>query len=776
MPSYRLIKAERGRDCEIRLWGRDADGFKREFVVSHFQPYFYAPAKEGVKSAAIVDTEPGYVSCFGDKLQKIYACNPSEVPNLRDKFSKTWEADIPYGRRFLISRQITSGFDDNLIPCEPPPIRPVVYFLDLEMDARDQMPDPEKDPITCATITCSTGEYVSLLLDDISSTTQPEPNWAVLHLRRETSIIRTLNELLSYADVVSGWNIPWDLEYLEKRAKVIGVPWQLEGVCEFDLLPMYRSLYRRRSYRLKDVVQDEGLTDQDEESVNYGKLWREDKLALLERNRRHCQWVSQIDSKLRIIEYAWELRELAGLEDLEEVIHPSVLIDTMLLRRTSAPLPTKIRHERERFEGAMVLKPPAAVLESIAFFDVSRFYPRILINEKLCPLILHAFRSEASPFDTHVDWTEYHRFAQSYKGEALLLGLVEELMAERDRLQALGHGGKLPAIKGLLNSAYGVLAYSGFRLFTPAISARVTEVARTVLGQLAEKVKGLGYEAIYADTDSLAVRVPEEKLAEVETQLNSILKELGDYSMKLDYYFTRVAFVGAKKRYAGRSLDGTLHFTGFERVRTDSSNYTRQVQENTLRLILEGKEREVVPYLRQVIEGVRQAKLMDIAVTKSLGQDLDGYEKAPQNYILACRARGLKLKRGDFIRVVPAKNYPYQVAVFQDPSDLPHEVKVDYEEVLRQQVRSKVESFLAIIGVNWSEVLAQQRLALQDGVPNEPSEPPEPRTRTPRIKSMGQQLILGQSDTTSKNDFLEGVPKHLTKGGQNGIPVQALWG
>ena len=592
-----------------------------------------------------------------------------------------------------------------------PDIPLTVGYLDIEVYSGEQgMPDPEKDQVTCFCL-WDGQQFISAILDDIDIYSR-ENDWAIAHFSSESQLLKFLDKVLydRQLDIISGWNIPWDLEYLEKRTQKLGLRLYLDGTNQFDLLPAYRNLYRRRSYRLKDVVVDEGLSSEHEQKVNYGKLWKQDKPGLLERNKRHTQWVRDLDSKLHITDYYLQLRELAGLEELD-TFYPSVLFETMLLRRSPWVLPSKGEYQKQPYEGALVTKPEAGVFKDVAVFDLSRFYPSVMIEEMLDPKILHEYRLQETDFS----WDGYKKFALRYVEEGkptILLSLVSEMIEERKKLQlSPEHEGKLAAIKATLNASYGVSAHTNFRLFTPEIPERVTEVAREILKELINRVEILGYKVIYADTDSIFLQLPKDTVVQAQEEINQILSELGDYEIKLEHYFSSILFSGAKKRYVGLSEDGELHTTGFEERRSDSSNFSKEIQREVIMMMLVDEKGRIIPYLMDKIARIKECKLRDIAITKTLSRDLDKYEKQEQNYIKACRdAKWMRIKAGDAVNVVPAKNYPYEVACFQDPEDLPRPIDINWDKVVQAQIEAKVRDLLPIVGLNFVETTGQGKL------------------------------------------------------------------
>ena len=107
---FRLIKCHRAKDKALILWGKTAEGDKVCFTIEDFDPYFYVLAEDTVNDDDIVDCQWDFQSLYGDEVRKIIVKVPDDVPLLRDKFTKHFESDIPFARRFLIDKKIRAYF------------------------------------------------------------------------------------------------------------------------------------------------------------------------------------------------------------------------------------------------------------------------------------------------------------------------------------------------------------------------------------------------------------------------------------------------------------------------------------------------------------------------------------------------------------------------------------------------------------------------------------------------------------------------------------------
>lgn len=115
MTLYHFINIEYRTEFEdtiIYLWGRDISTLeKKMFRVFGFRPRFYVPEEETVpQTTAIVAITDGFVSIHGERFKQLTTQFHSDIPKLRQYFSKTCQADIPYTRVFLIETGILTKF------------------------------------------------------------------------------------------------------------------------------------------------------------------------------------------------------------------------------------------------------------------------------------------------------------------------------------------------------------------------------------------------------------------------------------------------------------------------------------------------------------------------------------------------------------------------------------------------------------------------------------------------------------------------------------------
>lgn len=115
LTKYYFIKCEyrvEEQEAVIFLFGRHIETQEKVmFKVLGFEPYFYVLENEPVPSIPqIKRVQSGFKGLFGEKYKKIVVGVPEDVKDIKQNFTKTGEADIPFTRRFLINLGIRRYF------------------------------------------------------------------------------------------------------------------------------------------------------------------------------------------------------------------------------------------------------------------------------------------------------------------------------------------------------------------------------------------------------------------------------------------------------------------------------------------------------------------------------------------------------------------------------------------------------------------------------------------------------------------------------------------
>jgi len=717
----------------IMMWIRSEDGKKRKVYVDDFFPYFY-----------VQDASGEYKSLFGDNVRRIIVDDPSEVPKEREKYGKTYEADIPFVRRFLIDTGIKSGLEfpqfgtvswREIKPVEVN-IEPVVLYLDIEVIS-EKFIEPEKatEPIVALSFTTNKTDVIYTLTVKFEKEVN-ERNWKVISFPTEEMLLKFFVQMLwkLKPDILTGWNIiKYDYPYLLKRFEHNEIYLDTSSFEVFDLYEAYRKLYHQPSYHLKRIVEFE-FGEKRESFADVRHLWEKDRQKFLEYNRDDVRDVKRIDEKHNIIKFFHTLKTAVGVEELERCFSYSRLIDTQLLRiarEMNVVLPTKTdKNKREKYEGAIVDVCGKGIFRNVAVFDFSRYYPNIIHTFFLSPENL-IVGDEKSVIE--IDTGRRKVRVRKRRGIAqhlisLFFGLRNEIEEEMKKHRVDSEEYKSlalrrQAVKDLTNAIYGVFGYSGFRLFRMEIAEAVTALGREGITVAKEIASRHGYRVVLSDTDSIYVQLPFERVEEFQNVLNDGIAEyfrkkygVDDVELKLKFekYVDKILLTGVKKRYAMRVVyeGGECDYMvvrGFENVRTDYSLFTREMMDELFRMILyEGNSRErLLEFLERKRKEMKERDIAEIAIPKGIHKGLQHYDaNLPhiRGALYSNRYFGTNFTVGDKVLMVYVKGirgFPTtDVFVFSEDMDLNGlEIEIDWKRMEEVNILRRVEPVFDALGI-----------------------------------------------------------------------------
>ena len=395
----------------VYLFTRDENGKRTIKKDSSLVPYYYIQSD---------NKESHYISIDGLPLLKIETQLPSDVADQRGNYKHTWEADVLFPLRFLIDKV------DSLEKTKPR-----IMFLDIEVLPKGgRFPDPKiaQEPIICMAVHDNLDDmFVSFAYRaDLTPGTTTKMFKDKLHeIRYFRTEIDMLKDFIKYfrensPDVLSGWNLKrFDLTYLLNRMYLLGMPLnqlspidsaymredkdiEIKGVALVDLYDAYRLLSsgEEESFKLDFIAKKvigEGKTDAE---TNIAYLYKFDLDALINYNATDVYINKGIDDKLGLLDFMDEVRRLAFCR-LEDVLATSRVSDAYILRLFHGKkiFPTKEKHEREAFEGALVGSWAKGLYDNVAAFDVKSLYPSLIVSANLSPEVM----------DEYFDWKNNHK-------------------------------------------------------------------------------------------------------------------------------------------------------------------------------------------------------------------------------------------------------------------------------------------------------------------------------------------------------------------------------
>jgi len=697
----------------IHLFIRTEDGKRIHKVVDDFHPYFY------------VRGDGEYRSVFGEKLKKIVLDNPKKVREVRDMYSKHYEADIIYTRRWLIDSGIYLYVDaDTLKPVDYCRVKPRVLFLDTEILMDETNYQNPMGKFICWTVYDS---YLQKFITNILADKHRIVRWSDSHYIVYSSserdliinILKTLDIL--QPDIITGWNINFDIRVLRNICKKFRLRYNFRMFDIFDMESGYRKLFKRKSYRLKDIAVYEGIADEHpmefEEAFKFYLDGDYDVMASY--NHDDVRYCVEIDGAHKLVDWYLTFREITGLEDLSRTLSTGLRVDNILLRiakKLCVVVPSMGQAKGEEYKAATVVKPAVGRFRGVPDFDASRYYPTVIMSLNISP-------------ETKIIEDGKVRFRDKPMG--IFPRICEMLLEQRDkvekRMMKFEPGSeewnelrmKRDAVKFTANAVYGYAGWKVSRVYDVDVASTITRVARDGLLHLIDYVRSEFKIPILAgDTDSIILHYnqpfSESILPDMEEISKALSNELSRYiaekydckhpmfKMKFEKYASMAFFVGVKKRYAMRIVyEGKpcnyVEIKGFESKRSDSSEFTTRFMNKLFELILSEDitVHEVLRFIEKSVEEFRKAPLEDIAIPKGLNKPLYAYKQETDFVRAAKIARkflGIHFNVGDKVKTVYTKYVKgipgCDVIAFQYPGQLP-EIGIDWDKMIERSIYNK---------------------------------------------------------------------------------------
>lgn len=747
----------RGQDWKpwILIFARQYENPRetRSFIVRGFEPYFYAPAAASSNPSQVVRVDAGpFIDAKGRAVKKCFTAIPTEVRDARNFFEWTDEADVLFDKRFVVDTDLIYAFEEDssapygIRPCSVPHhILPRICYFDIEVRSPPEIvPKPDEPKWPIVSIQCMdsyTGEMViftygvpQLVSDQVACDT-------------EVGLLREFSNYVARTDFdcLTGWySSGFDMPYVILRAAAIGgnveglsrvanqwnAPkaskrehgeWssRIVGRQHIDMLDAFKKWYKAEgelaSFDLKSVAKATIGFEYTDYGAHIDELFEERRWdEFLQYCRNDLIALRGIDEKIKLFDFYEGLRLLCGVK-LEETLLNSKMIESILMRNHIKPMPTR-RYDKtptDSYRGALVLDPPIGVHDNVGVVDLAALYPTIIIAFDVSPDVDHTI-------------------------PRVMAGLMEE----REKLRALKLKGeaddstkkKEVVLKFIINSFYGVLGWPSFRLYDPTCAEFITSTGRDINVYLQRTAKGLGYEPVYGDTDSIFIKgvASAEDGLRLQSEFNSALQEWAIQkdakvapTLKFEKLYRRIVFKkassgkgAAKKRYAGHIIwkDGVandkLDVTGIEIKRSDQSEITKLVMKNFLEeLLLHDDVEAALAHVHEVANCVRRGEISvhAIAIPRGRRSTKDSpWKRGTEN---AEKVLGVRIPEGVKPRLLYTKRPVREICIYDDVSEehVRERVEIDWKQMAIVAVEKKMKSFVESIGCNWNVVVNGQR-------------------------------------------------------------------
>lgn len=780
---------------------------------------------DAVKRVETVDRsgEP-FATVREERVVKVITYGTGGVPDVHDEFDTTWESDVLFPHRFIADMDLGSGLQYPNTDTEHVHVESVqaveyhadwrTHVVDIEVDDRNGFPENGLEPILCITAYDSFNDEYTVWLwheheyEEVVETTaeayekmHPDSTYTVKFCDSEHQM------LLSYLGHLQGtkpgvytaWNVSFDLAYIWDRAQYLNdttdgphIPYErmspigetrassygdrIRGIAVFDLLDGFKQTQYTDldSYRLEDVAQEvigEGKTTY---VGTVGALWADNPKQLVAYNLRDVELCVELDRRQSIIAF-WKEVGRFGRSPLEEAHVESSVVDKYLVNdlHDDKVLPRQGSQPKVEgsYTGGAVFSAVNGLFENVPLLDLASLYPMSMLTLNISPET--KVDPETYDGETFVSPNDIH-FRKDKVGitRRVIEDLLEERQAKKDARDEHDPDSEQydvldrqqTAVKVIMNSLYGVLAWNRFRLYDQDGARATTATGREVLGFTADVAEEMGFEVKYGDTDSVLLKMDDswdkerclEESFKVEEEINERYQEFAENELNADEHhfdieveklYRRFFQSGAKKRYAGFVVwkEGKdvedVDITGYKYRRSDASPLANESQERVLRMICTGEETlDVAQYIHERIRDVenRNVTLRDIGIPEGIGKDMDNYQKPthsvrsakmsnlllgttfnrgtkPRRYYLSgtddelfrkAEADWADIARDGLYNVVRKDGGPRYVAV-EDAESLPGECQVDWEVHKNKCLKQTLRSITGALGLDWAELEAE---------------------------------------------------------------------
>jgi DNA polymerase elongation subunit (family B) len=293
--------------------------------------------------------------------------------------------------------------------------------------------------------------------------------------------------------------------------------------------------------------------------------------------------------------------------------------------------------------GGMIISPQTGLHENVTVLDYDNEYANLIIKHNLS-------------YETIIP---NQKMKNDKKRKGLLPTVVEKFLNRRLHLEDLSkmflEGTKeyfccqqrLDSLKNILVCLYGTTGSIWNRYGNVRVFEEINRLSREVLIKTKDAVQQSGYELIYADTDSVFIKVPNgTTTADHHEKLVMILRRDTGLPISVEHNFKYLVLlpleasekIEALKQYYGITHDGRLVVRGVEIRRHDTPKLIKEFQTGLLFTLFDCNDTKEI-----VDKGYQNALLLvtnaidkimlgediilgDLIISKLLGQDIMRYK------------------------------------------------------------------------------------------------------------------------------------------------------
>jgi DNA polymerase elongation subunit (family B) len=397
-----------------------------------------------------------------------------------------------------------------------------------------------------------------------------------------------------------------------------------------------------------------------------------------------------------------------------------------------------------RDKGGMIISPQVGLHENVVALDYDSEYANLIVNHNLS-------------YETVVLQNGVVIVQQSNDNEkkGLLPTVVEKFLKRRlyfkrllkelskESMESLWCQQRIESLKNILVCLYGTTGSLWNRYGNVLAFEEINKISREILIKTKDIVQQLGYELVYADTDSVFIKKKDTAAGTPTTtsdyqQVVDVLSKETGLSISIDYDYKFLVLlpieadenIEALKQYYGITQQGELVVRGIEIRRHDIPSIIKQFQTELLYTLFNCKDSAEVEskgyenallLVTKAIDKIMTGEDVhqeDLVISKLLGQEIEKYKSLFSHVSAAIQllsnkggGGGKYPTKGDTIqyiytnsqhknplcRVVPLENLPKEKDGKEEKSTLSYD-----KDKYREMILDATETVLGYFGFDRS--------------------------------------------------------------------------
>ncbi|MBS3054404.1 MAG: hypothetical protein J4431_02625 [Candidatus Aenigmarchaeota archaeon] len=740
----------------VRLFGVDDKGMS-VMVLDSFEPYFYALDKAGlkerlkkIKDVRKVESVGMFLGVKQKKFLRIFCERPSDVRDAVKAKTDCFEYSLNLYKRYLIDKKF---YPLDWLDVKGKERKGLGFSRVVEAANIKKMPGGKAPALKIMALDIEVIDEKIVMFSVADNAGYRE----AVSSENEKELLERMREIFQRRDpdMVATYNgDQFDFDVISRRADANGAKlllsrdgsplyfrksmWtsaaKIKGRVHIDLFAFVSRLMSQQLqsevFTLDEVSRELlGRGKETHSMEQLERMWKSER----ERMEKYCLNDSELALALcgNLLPQIFALSRISGQLPFDSSrMTFGALSEWYLVRKAAekgimSPNPphyaeAQARRERVPIKGGYVKEPLAGLHSNIAVFDFRSLYPSVIVSFNISPETLNEKGCE--------NYNEVpafkHRFCKERTG--FVPAMVREILEKRAEIKKKLKAGKSAALqeqqqfglKILANATYGMFANPNARWYSYECAESSAAYGRHYIQQAITEAGKSGFVALYGDTDSLFVKLPDER--NVKTDAKKFLKRMnaklpGVMELDLQGFYRKGLFIPqksgnvAKKRYALLDEKGAVTVRGLEAVRRDWCDLAKNLQREVIRLVLEGREKDALETVRNAVNRVatRQIAIDEIAISTQLSRPLEQYKTKNVHSVIARKLKeaGKPAGEGTIFSYVIKKG----AGSISDRAELADKVgKDDYDAdyYVNNQILPAAFRILQTLGYKQEELLA----------------------------------------------------------------------